>query len=183
MLCGRWRVLQQFRPFSSHSNHASSTQFDSDHSVHRATEATDQLSQQQQEDLTGAVLRSFRQDPATTAALLAKSLNEGTKRELLSAIVNHERPELSRAAMIGETFDVPDPFSRRAATADTHHSANAEVPTNWQLLRVAVTKGIPFVAFGFFDNIIMVGQTLQWLQSAAACLPQDWCCCPCYINQ
>jgi hypothetical protein len=30
-------------------------------------------------------------------------------------------------------------------------------PSFRQLLRVGVTKGLPFVAFGFFDNIIMVG--------------------------
>jgi hypothetical protein len=29
-------------------------------------------------------------------------------------------------------------------------------PTFQQLLRVGVVKGIPFVAFGFFDNMIMV---------------------------
>lgn len=48
-----------------------------------------------------------------------------------------------------------------AATAEAdngHSSAAQEVPepTFRQLLRVGVTKGIPFVAFGFFDNIIMI---------------------------
>jgi hypothetical protein len=34
--------------------------------------------------------------------------------------------------------------------------AEVPLPTFQQLLRVGVVKGIPFVAFGFFDNMIMV---------------------------
>jgi hypothetical protein len=37
-------------------------------------------------------------------------------------------------------------------------------PSFKQLLRVGITKGLPFVAFGFFDNLIMVSQ-----QSVAGC--------------
>lgn len=36
-------------------------------------------------------------------------------------------------------------------------------PSLKQLLRVGITKGLPFVAFGFFDNIIMVRSEYAWL--------------------
>lgn len=35
-------------------------------------------------------------------------------------------------------------------------ASDAPAPTTAQLLRIAMTRGIPFVAFGFFDNMIMV---------------------------
>lgn len=46
-----------------------------------------------------------------------------------------------------------------AATAPARDSSTAQEvqePTFKQLLRVGITKGLPFVAFGFFDNIIMI---------------------------
>lgn len=64
--------------------------------------------------------------------------------------------------------DAPD-NNHTAAAASTAEAASAgqstaaeevQEPTFKQLLRVAVVKGIPFVAFGFFDNIIMVGVQL-----------------------
>lgn len=48
-------------------------------------------------------------------------------------------------------------------------------PTFKQLLRVGVTKGLPFVAFGFFDNIIMVSvQCCRLLAGVFVCV----LCCP-----
>lgn len=43
-------------------------------------------------------------------------------------------------------------------------AVEAEVapPSLKQLLRVAATRGIPFVAFGFFDNMIMVRAAHPW---------------------
>lgn len=66
--------------------------------------------------------------------------------------------------------DTPDNHSSTAAAAaapeEDSSKAAKEVPepTFQQLLRVGVTKGLPFVAFGFFDNLIMVStaQQLWW---------------------
>jgi hypothetical protein len=81
----------------------------------------------------------------------------------------------------GIAADVPEPSSQQqqqqqqqlnmqAAAVPVPAAKDAEVPapTLQQLLRVGVVKGIPFVAFGFFDNMIMVRRTspLQHLQQA-----------------
>lgn len=44
----------------------------------------------------------------------------------------------------------------------------AQPPTMRQLTRVAITKGLPFVAFGFFDNVIMItaGEQIDMLFGA-----------------
>jgi hypothetical protein len=65
--------------------------------------------------------------------------------------------------------DTPDHHSSTAAAAvapeEDSSKAAEEVPepTFQQLLRVGVTKGLPFVAFGFFDNLIMVSPAQQQL--------------------
>lgn len=76
--------------------------------------------------------------------------------------------------------DTPDNHhhtSTAAAAAATPaepggEAAHQEVPepSFKQLLRVGITKGLPFVAFGFFDNIIMVSRVCLagWL-AAVAC--------------
>ncbi|KAF6248354.1 hypothetical protein COO60DRAFT_1707102 [Scenedesmus sp. NREL 46B-D3] len=45
-----------------------------------------------------------------------------------------------------------------AAAAESAAAKEADLPqpTFQQLLRVGVVRGIPFVAFGFFDNMIMI---------------------------
>jgi hypothetical protein len=66
--------------------------------------------------------------------------------------------------------DTPDSHSSTAAAAVAPQEDSSQVakevpePTFQQLLRVGVTKGLPFVAFGFFDNLIMVrlAQHLWW---------------------
>lgn len=59
--------------------------------------------------------------------------------------------------------DTPENNHQAAATSagpaeqqDEEEARPVPEPTFKQLLRVGVTKGLPFVAFGFFDNIIMV---------------------------
>jgi hypothetical protein len=61
------------------------------------------------------------------------------------------------AAMVADAAyasdHAPPEIVTQPATAD---AGAVPEPTFQQLLRVAITRGLPFVAFGFFDNIIMV---------------------------
>ncbi|KAF8067250.1 TMEM65 [Scenedesmus sp. PABB004] len=116
------------------------------------------------------LLDAFRRDSAT-AARLVHNLDDDARRELTAALERAQaRPELSRATVIG---GLPGPLdlaaTQRAAAAAVAAAATADVvaaaaaaaaeppaPTLQQLLRVGVTRGIPFVAFGFFDNMIMI---------------------------
>jgi hypothetical protein len=76
-----------------------------------------------------------------------------------------------RAAMAGGiAADVPESLQQQqqqqqhqqqlnmqaVAAVPAAKDADIPQPTWQQLLRVGVVKGIPFVAFGFFDNMIMV---------------------------
>ena len=65
---------------------------------------------------------------------------------------------MCRASMV----DTQDNHGTTTAAAGAEEPADDRAqevpePSFRQLLRVGVTKGLPFVAFGFFDNIIMVG--------------------------
>lgn len=62
-------------------------------------------------------------------------------------------------------------------------AADLPAPTRGQLLRVALTKGIPFVAFGFFDNMIMVGEITSpftaaavWMKTSVSTQARSSCC-------
>jgi len=61
------------------------------------------------------------------------------------------------AAMVADAAYASDHAPPEIVTQPAAADAGAvPEPTFQQLLRVAVTRGLPFVAFGFFDNIIMV---------------------------
>jgi hypothetical protein len=223
------------------------------------------LTDQQQHDLTAAVLSSFKQDASTASDVLARVLSDTAKRQLLSALEQlRERPELSRcgvcvlhlqdaasldrraercattldvvscrASMVDEPSDsagsstggapaadagagasdapaaaaapsraaaaAGETARRESAAAAVGHAAGQQAagqqapaavpePSFKQLLRVGVTKGLPFVAFGFFDNVIVgddvtcggqSGARVHQQHSAAACLP---CACQQHVT-
>lgn len=64
--------------------------------------------------------------------------------------------------MVDDPDSLPSTCVAQTAVVTTGAGVQDEVPqpTFKQLLQVAVTKGLPFVAFGFFDNIIMVSVLL-----------------------
>lgn len=59
--------------------------------------------------------------------------------------------------------DVPDNHTAAAAAAagsstmGISPTQEVQEPSFKQLMRVGMTSALPFVAFGFFDNMIMVG--------------------------
>ncbi|GBF94881.1 hypothetical protein Rsub_08124 [Raphidocelis subcapitata] len=132
------------------------------------------LSESQREALSHLVLQSFRRDAAGAASVLQRALDEGGRRELLAALgaAHGEAPPLSRRAGRGRASAVlspedaaaaaagpgpgPGPGSDAAAAAAATASAPPAAPSLRQLAWVAVSRGIPFVAFGFCDNIIMI---------------------------
>eukprot|EP00882_Tetradesmus_deserticola_P018395 GHRQ01019760.1.p1 GENE.GHRQ01019760.1~~GHRQ01019760.1.p1 ORF type:complete len:190 (+),score=40.51 GHRQ01019760.1:845-1414(+) len=162
-------LLTQVRPCSSQGT---AEQHQQDTSiVPLAPSASAQRLTKQQKDEVKTVLSScFKQDSAGTACLLAKSLDDNAKKQLLLALeAALEPPELSRAAMAGgiaaDAPDTPERLDRTAVVAPAAvKEAEVPQPTFQQLLRVSVVKGIPFVAFGFFDNMIMVRRLLHHQQ-------------------
>ncbi|KAI8470940.1 MAG: hypothetical protein J3K34DRAFT_385059 [Monoraphidium minutum] len=73
----------------------------------------------------------------------------------------HEPPELSRAAVLApeEEEASPSPAAAPAAADDSGGGGAAAAPpqpSTRQLMWVAFAQGIPFVAFGFCDNFIMI---------------------------
>lgn len=121
------------------------------------------LTQAQQAALASLVLSSFKHDPVSAAGVLNRSLDEAARQELLTALGAEKKkkePKLDRAAVLAPDDDDDDGDDDEeepagAAPAGDDAAAVAE-PSTRQLLWVAFTKGLPFVAFGFMDNFIMI---------------------------
>jgi hypothetical protein len=143
------------------------------------------LSEAQQAELASLVLSSFKRDPATSATILSRALDEAARKELRAALGKggREPPPLSRAAIVDEAADTAGPQAEAEAEAAAPAAAAAAAPATAaaakhpaepsfrQLLWVAASKGLPFVAFGFCDNLIMVGGGSRAGLRADAALP------------
>ncbi|KAF6251577.1 hypothetical protein COO60DRAFT_1464185 [Scenedesmus sp. NREL 46B-D3] len=89
-------LLTQLRPYSSQSTAEQHQQGTStgqlEHSAH-----VQRLTKQQKEEVKAVLKNCFKQDTAGTAGLLAKSLDDKAKKQLLMALeAELEPPELSR---------------------------------------------------------------------------------------
>ncbi len=71
-------------------------------------------------------------------------------------------PPLDRNTPHREAMLAPETAPPSAPQTPAAEGVAEPAPTMRQLAWVAFSKGIPFIAFGFMDNIIMVGAGLGW---------------------
>lgn len=90
-------ILAKFRAYSSSNTPQPSSENVIDIQPSYPDQPVQRLTKQQKEEFSSAVLKSFKQDQATSAGLIVKSLDDDAKRELLQALEGAlEPPELSR---------------------------------------------------------------------------------------
>ncbi|KAK9816918.1 hypothetical protein WJX72_007080 [[Myrmecia] bisecta] len=126
-----------------------------------------------EEDIGAAVANSFRSSPDAAAQSIVDSLASTDRAVLLSALAAKQAPDANNlgSAYVQQLFkhaDTAAPFGslaeselRAALEADRAQAAaagtgNVSVPSLRSLAVVAIAAGVPFVGFGFLDNLIMI---------------------------
>jgi len=95
-----------------------------------------------------------------SSATQAHSSTGQTSEDDCKQLIEHMQADAAFAAKILSTLD-PETLARIRRETDNSNNAPAAtdsvpIPSSGQLRRLALRQAVPFVAFGFFDNLVMI---------------------------